>query len=639
MTLTGRWAARSRLVFVVSTALITLSLGTLAVVPPSPAGAQSIPSGTWVVTPIPTLSGSANGLNGVSCVSQSFCVAVGTVPENSGQANFEEWTGTAWLPMLPPVPQPGSTLRGVDCLSSAFCMAVGLAVYNLGTPSAGADVWDGTTWGTLPAPSVGGTNTNLLSVSCVTPTFCAAVGGWGPGANQSSVMELWNGTSWTISSPTQGLVNNLVSQLNGVSCTSTTFCVAVGDNGTTVWNGSSWQVGPALSGVYTSVSCVSPSSCTAVGNLFGQTHSVATYNGSSWTAGSLPSDGSTPYGLTSVTCQGSTCYAVGASVAGGTTASEQPVALTGMNGSWTFQQPPMLPSQPGGQLNAIACGPGVCATVGQTYDQSGTGDYQPLAMVSNYPLGYWLVASDGGIFTYGNANFYGSTGALHLNAPIVGMAATPNGKGYWLVASDGGVFSYGNAGFYGSAGNIHLNKPIVGMAATADGGGYFLVASDGGVFTYGDAGFAGSTGGMRLNAPIVGMATDHGGYYLVASDGGIFTFTGAGFYGSAGALHLNQPIVGMAVAPGNVPHSQALDGYWLVAADGGIFTYGDAAFYGSAGAIHLHEPVVGMAATADLGGYWLVASDGGIFTYGDATFSGSAGSIALNQPIVGMALP
>jgi len=86
------------------------------------------------------------------------------------------------------------------------------------------------------------------------------------------------------------------------------------------------------------------------------------------------------------------------------------------------------------------------------------------------------------------------------------MAATPDGGGYWLVASDGGLFSYGDAGFYGSAGAIHLNKPIVGMAATPDGGGYWLVASDGGLFSYGDAGFYGSHGSATLNAPIVGIA-------------------------------------------------------------------------------------------------------------------------------------
>ena len=86
------------------------------------------------------------------------------------------------------------------------------------------------------------------------------------------------------------------------------------------------------------------------------------------------------------------------------------------------------------------------------------------------------------------------------------MAATPDGKGYWLVASDGGIFTYGDAAFYGSTGGMTLNQPIVGMAATPDGKGYWLVASDGGIFTYGDAAFYGSTGGMTLNKPIVGMA-------------------------------------------------------------------------------------------------------------------------------------
>jgi len=120
--------------------------------------------------------------------------------------------------------------------------------------------------------------------------------------------------------------------------------------------------------------------------------------------------------------------------------------------------------------------------------------------------GYWLVASDGGIFTFGDADFYGSTGSIRLNMPIVGMAATPDGKGYWLVASDGGIFTFGDARFYGSTGSIHLVKPIVGMAATPDGKGYWLIASDGGIFTFGDAPFYGSLGGQGVT-DVIGIAS------------------------------------------------------------------------------------------------------------------------------------
>jgi hypothetical protein len=81
---------------------------------------------------------------------------------------------------------------------------------------------------------------------------------------------------------------------------------------------------------------------------------------------------------------------------------------------------------------------------------------------------------------------------MRLNAPIVGMASNPDGVGYWLVGSDGGIFTFGGATFYGSAGSLQLNAPIVSMAASADGHGYMLAASDGGIFTYGDAKFYGS---------------------------------------------------------------------------------------------------------------------------------------------------
>jgi hypothetical protein len=118
------------------------------------------------------------------------------------------------------------------------------------------------------------------------------------------------------------------------------------------------------------------------------------------------------------------------------------------------------------------------------------------------------VASDGGIFAFGDARFHGSTGSIHLNQPIVGMAMTPDGGGYWLVASDGGIFAFGDAHFYGSTGNIHLNAPIVGMAASPTGNGYWMAAADGGLFNYGDAPFDGSASSLSGFSDTVGVASN-----------------------------------------------------------------------------------------------------------------------------------
>jgi hypothetical protein len=86
----------------------------------------------------------------------------------------------------------------------------------------------------------------------------------------------------------------------------------------------------------------------------------------------------------------------------------------------------------------------------------------------------------------------GSMGGTRLNKPVVGMAVDPSTKGYWLVASDGGIFSFG-APFFGSTGNIVLNKPIVGMEVAPSGTGYRFVASDGGIFDFGSSQFHGSS--------------------------------------------------------------------------------------------------------------------------------------------------
>jgi murein DD-endopeptidase MepM/ murein hydrolase activator NlpD len=104
------------------------------------------------------------------------------------------------------------------------------------------------------------------------------------------------------------------------------------------------------------------------------------------------------------------------------------------------------------------------------------------------------------------------------------MAATPTGRGYWLVASDGGIFTYGDATFHGSTGGIDLWEPIVGMAATPTGGGYWLFAADGGVFTFGDAVFVGSDVAQAQRPPVVDGGPLADGYWMARSDGGVATF-------------------------------------------------------------------------------------------------------------------
>jgi len=220
--------------------------------------------------------------------------------------------------------------------------------------------------------------------------------------------------------------------------------------------------------------------------------------------------------------------------------------------------------------------------------------------------GYYEVDSAGDVAAMGAAPCYGDLTGVHLNQPIVGMAVDRATGGYWLVASDGGVFSF-NAAFHGSTGGVHLTKPVVGMTATPDGTGYWLVASDGGVFSF-NATFHGSTGGVNLVKPVVGIGVDRatGGYWLVASDGGVFSFD-APFEGSTGGVNLVKPIVGIApVSDGS--------GYRLVAADGGVFDF-NTPFYGSTGGVHLDKPVIAGMNDNSYDGYWLVASDGGVFTF------------------------
>lgn len=611
-------------------------------------------------------------LDGVSCSSDTHCVAGNRALDHSPNVPASAFVstngGSTWTQHLAAQPVNrigGFGSNGISCPGPATCFAAAASGPQPGASGGGVllRTTDGINWNQIYYGGPG--SQPLHAISCADTMHCVAVGGVErssqTGGQRSIVLTTVNGgASWTrnTSLGTHAFL--------GVACTSTSTCIAVGENGTiikTTNGGTSWA--PETSGTTNplwDISCPDSSHCYAT---TGNNDSVlATVNG-----GTTWVNQPTPGNTSAISCHDDThCVAVGGrgSIAttanGGTTWTDHSVAVPthevwdiwgvscvsdttctasgGTGSDATFHPALLLTTTNGGaswsQIKAplgehgttsIACTSLGCWAGGK--QDAIVSDFVPPPTAP----GYWMDASDGGVFQFGAAKFFGSLGNIHLNQPIVGMAVTPSGHGYYLVASDGGVFNFGDAKFLGSLGNIHLNKPIVGMAVTPSGKGYYLVGSDGGVFQFGDAKFHGSLGSIPLNKPIVGMAVtpSGGGYYLVASDGGLFQFGTAPFDGSLGSVHLNKPIVGMAVTPSG-------NGYYMAASDGGLFQFGLAPFDGSLGNITLNKPVVGMAVTPSGNGYYMVASDGGLFQFGKAPFLGSLGNITLNKPIVGMAV-
>jgi hypothetical protein len=258
--------------------------------------------------------------------------------------------------------------------------------------------------------------------------------------------------------------------------------------------------------------------------------------------------------------------------------------------------------------------------------------------VATTSVGYWLATTSAPFADpYGDALSWATQlQPPQPSRPIVAMAGNPaTGLGYWLLGSDGGVFSAGDAGFYGSAAGLHLAAPAVGILPTLDGRGYWVLTADGGVFCFGDAGFRGSAVGVGSRTRrAVGIAPFRApvdrGYTIAFSDGSTESFAADGVRASTPSIPgLVAPVVGIGA-------TASAQGFWLAAADGGVFSQGDATYAGSLGGQRLATPIVGISSRRD-GGYWLVGADGGVFTFGGAPFFGSAPGRGAHEQVAAIA--
>ncbi len=262
--------------------------------------------------------------------------------------------------------------------------------------------------------------------------------------------------------------------------------------------------------------------------------------------------------------------------------------------------------------------------------------------------GYLVLDQVGGIFTFGEAEFFGSLPGLRRDGVPVGdadgidIAVTTSGEGYTLLDEAGGIHTFGDAEFFGSIPGLREAGVSVGpamgidIATTPTGEGYVILDEVGGIHTFGDAEFFGSIPGLRAEGVPVGdaeaidvnIAPSGEGYTILDAEGGIHTFGDASFHGSLPQLREDGVAVGDAAGL-RMELTPSGDGYLILDRQGGIHTFGDASFHGSLPGLREAGVSVGDAPGVDFGatptgdGYLVLDEVGGIHTFGDAEFFGS----------------
>jgi hypothetical protein len=396
----------------------------------------------WAIQPTPNLiRNNASALDGVSCTSQTACTAVGVF--DGGLPYVERWNGTSWVIQATPNPSGaiGSDLFGVSCASAATCTAIGYYTNDGVTYLSLAEGWNGINWATQATPNPSGTTFSAFTgVSCTSATACTAVGYYGKSSGgYLTLAARWNGSSWAIQA-TPNPSGAMGSRFSGVSCTSATACTAVGtyinSGGITMtlverWNGTSWaiQATPTPSGakasVFSGVSCVSATACTAAGYyIAGAVLTLAErWNGASWAIQATPNP-STSSSFSGVSCASATaCTAAGHSAS---SVSNVTLAERWNGSSWAIQATPNPSGAMDSVFNGVSCASATtCTAVGSYSNSSGT-SYLTLAEGWNG----WVIQ--------GTSNPSGATTSI-LRGVSCTSAAACTAVGYYFNSGGTGV--------------------------------------------------------------------------------------------------------------------------------------------------------------------------------------------------------
>jgi hypothetical protein len=397
----------------------------------------------------------------LSALAAAFVLtAVGdvVVAGGSGAATLPQWNGTY---LLSPTTATTTALSSVSCDSPGSCTAVGYATPSLVAGSVGnyaplVDTLSGGSW-TASEPDIGNTYLLLQDDSCLSG-WCMAVG-YEESENADyqysllPVAALDNAGSWTQMPATGGLALDNAT-LSGVSCTSTTNCVAVGQyvNGSgnyepliLDYDGTGWtQVTlPTLeastaSASLQSVSCADATDCDAVGGFTdsnGAERSLAAVlSGGTWTpeyVGSLYTDAESQSYLDSVSCAAAAqCEAVGDFVP---LYGDEPQGLDGtldgVGTSLSNWDPDYFVQEPTGAsflaLTSVSCvTPSSCIAVGQVTIGS-----LPSIRKRGSAVGHGVIGLNGGATTEGIVETITDDSASYLQ-PV-----TPRGSDYSYLSS------------------------------------------------------------------------------------------------------------------------------------------------------------------------------------------------------------